>query len=222
MSFPSILKWLEDSTPQHPNHVTAESQWDSECFRNNQVNLGLKWPLTHHLFWTRIPSTLTYECMEVASPGRVVRHCHWGGLAAWLWEAGSAGSVQLLAPSESAEPQRATTCKVMPFLVQWAPGWGRGAQAWYHWGSVLIVDGIFGLSCARSCFLLLSSQVLIPKKPSCNPKLHLGISLVVWEGRASTLAMNLVKGCTLRKRRGVSHKMHAFKEGLADRSTGDT
>ena len=36
------------------------------------------------------------------------------------------------------------------------------------------------------------------------------------------MAMNFAKGHTMGKQTGVSHKMHAFKEALGDRSAGDT
>lgn len=145
----------------------------------------------------------------------------WGGLAAQLWEVGSAGSLQLLAPSGSAEWQRAATPKVMPFLVQQAPGWGRGAKSWYplrgsaHCRAPCPVDGIFvgpsqldflvpGTTSSNSLhrYWLLKNHLATPSSTLASllgdPYLLWGTKppLVVWEGRASALAMNLAKGCT--------------------------
>lgn len=46
--------------------------------------------------------------------------------------------------------------------------------------------------------------------------------VVAWQGRTSVMAIPLAEGPAAGTRKGVSHKRHAFKEGLADRRAGDT
>lgn len=46
--------------------------------------------------------------------------------------------------------------------------------------------------------------------------------VVVWKERTLVMAMHFAEGPTVGTQTGISHKMHAFKAGLADRRAGDT
>ena len=46
--------------------------------------------------------------------------------------------------------------------------------------------------------------------------------VVVWKGWTSVVGVRFAQGHVEGTEEGGSHKMHAFKEGLAHRSAGDT
>ena len=87
--------------------VPPQSPIGIQCLRKNKVNLGFKWPLIYHLFWTNTPrdqvSHMVPRYPLLISPGVVVglEMC-WLDLSAQLWEVRSAGSLQLSASLGSA------------------------------------------------------------------------------------------------------------------------